>query len=52
MFKININDRIFWDDYFNHSFYKNEFLYPQFNLKCESHSKILFIIEKVYKEYL
>ena len=39
MFKININDRISWDDYFNHSFFKNEFLYPQFNFKCELHSK-------------
>ena len=43
MLKINVNERISWDDYFNHSFFKNEKIsndnlekislnYPQFNL--------------------
>ena len=52
MLKINVNERISWDDYFNHSFFKNEEIsndnlekislnYPQFNFKCDLHLKNL-----------
>ena len=36
MLKEDINERISWEDYFNHSFFnKNEF--PIFNIKCKNH---------------
>ena len=41
MLKININERISWDDYLNHSFFKkndNQKL-PFFNFDCNKHSK-------------
>ena len=41
MLKININERISWDDYFNHSFFNqndNQKL-PFFNFECNKHSK-------------
>ena len=50
MLKINVNERISWDDYFNHSFFQNKEItsdnnlekksvsYPQFNFNCELHS--------------
>ena len=52
MLKINVNERISWDDYFNHSFFKNDEIsndnlekislnYPQFNFKCNLHLKNL-----------
>ena len=37
MLKEDINERINWEDYFNHSFFnKNDF--PIFNIKCKNHS--------------
>ncbi len=36
MLKININERISWDEYFNHPFFNDNF---QFN--CDKHSKII-----------
>ena len=37
MLKEDINERISWEDYFNHSFFnKNDF--PLFNFKCKNHS--------------
>jgi myosin-light-chain kinase len=38
MLKININERISWEEYFNHPFFElNEF--PKFNFICKEHSK-------------
>ena len=38
MLKIDINERINWDDYFNHSFFEvNKF--PKFNILCKIHLK-------------
>ena len=38
MLKIDINERINWDDYFNHSFFEaNKF--PKFNIICKIHLK-------------
>ena len=42
MLEKNVDNRITWDNYFNHSFFKKEiktFEYPQFNFKCKFHSK-------------
>ncbi len=38
MICIDLNNRISWDDYFNHSFFKK---YPQFEFNCKIHSKII-----------
>ena len=38
MICIDLNKRISWDDYFNHSFFKK---YPQFEFNCKIHSKII-----------
>ena len=44
MLKINFNERISWDDYLNHSFFKNQKNednnLPQFDFYCKSHNKI------------
>ena len=37
MICIDLNQRISWEDYFNHSFFNK---YPQFEFKCKNHSKI------------
>ena len=37
MLKEDINERISWEDYFNHSFF-NKNIFPQFNFKCKNHS--------------
>ena len=37
MICIDLNKRISWEDYFNHSFFNK---YPQFEFKCKNHSKI------------
>ena len=45
MLTININHRISWNDYFNHSFFQNNKIYfpkikfPEFNLFCQNHFK-------------
>ena len=43
MLKINLNDRISWDDYLNHSFFKiqknEENNIPQFDFYCKYHNK-------------
>ena len=36
MLKVNINERISWEDYFNHSFFKQQ-LFPKFNFICKTH---------------
>ena len=38
MICIDLNKRISWDDYFNHSFFKKD---PQFEFNCKIHSKII-----------
>ena len=39
LLKINVNERLSWEDYFNHPFFKQElsFNYPIFNFKCKIH---------------
>ncbi len=40
MLKIDVKERISWDEYFNHHFfYQNKFDFPNFNFICEKHSK-------------
>ena len=41
MLKININERISWDEYFNHPFFQQElsFNYPIFDFKCNLHNQ-------------
>jgi len=39
MLKIDLNERISWDDYFNHSFFKTNNILPKFNFFCNYHSK-------------
>ena len=41
MLKLNINERISWDDYFRHPFFINNMykIFPTFNLRCKSHFK-------------
>ena len=46
LLQININERISWDEYFNHSFFKSDNLdnknlenLPFFNFKCKIHSQ-------------
>ena len=38
MLKINIKDRINWDNYFNHPFVQEDMKRPQFNFTCENHN--------------
>jgi len=40
MLKININERISWDDYFNYSFFNqtNEIFFSSFNFQCKLHN--------------
>ena len=37
MMCVDLNERISWEEYFNHSFFNK---YPQFEFKCKNHSKI------------
>ena len=40
LLKININERLSWEEYFNHNFFKqNNLDMPIFNFKCEEHFK-------------
>ena len=39
MLKININERISWDEYFNHPFFNQDIQLFKFN--CDKHSKII-----------
>ena len=41
MLKVDPNERISWNDYFNHSFFKQEtlFNFPQFDFKCKIHNQ-------------
>ena len=50
MLIINENDRISWNDYFNHPFFKentikrindNKIIFPTFDFQCKKHSQIL-----------
>jgi len=48
MICINLNQRISWNDYFNHSFFKSnnnnnnyKINYPQFEFNCNIHNKII-----------
>jgi len=43
LLKINVNERISWNDYFNHSFFKNNNIikYPKFDFNCKIHNKII-----------
>ena len=46
MLKININERISWEEYFNHSFFKQNISqkivkFPKFNFTCKIHDKII-----------
>ena len=47
MLCVNINERISWDDYFNHPFFQkninlgNQINFPQFNFLCNFHSQII-----------
>ena len=41
MINPNVNKRISWEEYFNHSFFKNQFNQlnlPLFNINCKIHS--------------
>ena len=52
MLKINPNERISWDEYFNHPFFKTEYNdeINQFNFACSIHSKIInYYCEKCKK---
>ena len=40
MLKININERISWDEYFNHPFFKQDNI-ELFKFNCDKHSKIV-----------
>ena len=37
MLKIEVNDRINWDSYFNHPFFQEDMSIPHFNFNCENH---------------
>ena len=41
MLKVNINERISWDEYFNHPFFKQVLSvnYPIFDFKCKLHNQ-------------
>ena len=44
MLCIDVNKRISWEDYFNHSFFKNKkiiYEFPEFNEMCKIHSKMI-----------
>ena len=47
MLCVNVKQRISWDDYFNHPFFKkninlgNQINFPQFNFHCNIHSEII-----------
>ena len=42
MLKINVNERISWNDYFNHLFFKEDnFDLPEFDFMCNKHLKII-----------
>ena len=43
MICIDLNKRISWNDYFNHSFFKynNNKMYPKFEFNCNIHNKII-----------
>ena len=41
MICIDLNKRISWNDYFNHSFFKNNNIYPKFKFNCNNHNKII-----------
>ena len=43
MICIDLNKRISWNDYFNHSFFKynNNTMYPKFEFNCNIHNKII-----------
>ena len=41
MICIDLNKRISWNDYFNHSFFKNNNIYPKFKFNCNIHNKII-----------
>ena len=59
MLKVNVNERISWEDYFNHPFFEQEILnnYPIFDFSCKLHNqniiyyckncKLKFIIVKI-----
>ena len=41
MLKTDLNERINWEDYFNHFFFKiNNNMLPKFNSICNYHSKL------------
>ena len=40
MLKININERITWDEYFNHPFFNQDNI-ELFKFNCDKHSKII-----------
>ena len=40
MICIDLNKRISWNDYFNHSFFKYNNIYPKFEFNCNIHNKI------------
>ena len=41
MLKINVNERISWEDYFNHPFFQQEIKnnYPIFDFNCKLHNQ-------------
>jgi len=41
MLKVNINERISWEEYFNHPFFNNQINLPSFDIICKNHSKEL-----------
>ena len=41
MLKVNINERISWEEYFNHPFFINQINLPSFDIICKNHSKEL-----------
>ena len=41
MLKINKNERISWEEYFNHPFFINQINLPSFDIICKNHSKEL-----------
>ena len=51
MLKININERISWDEYFNHPFFQQElsFNYPIFDFKCNLHNQNIIYFCKTCK---
>ena len=41
MLKIDLNERISWEEYFNHPFFINQINLPSFDIICKNHSKEL-----------